>query len=272
MDHLGPCSNVFHSCIHSIGLNPGNGVWGLIAETMASMYALTAALACSSLSLKTFGTGRSAFKLTSTELEVFAYNVTSMGHSGVLTHFWITGGPALGSGTDNATVRYYVDGESHASIEFKPPMAAGVGFDDNTVWGTAKIGHGSNAGGWYLNLKVPFASSIRITVTLPGKKAAGCYVIIRGCEDLPVMVGALTLPRDARLRLHKIEGVTFQPGDWVPIVDLPHGDGLVYMTAIQANSSTPNVGAIHAWSHQPCLHLAWSHQPCLHLNCSPAQT
>ena len=56
----------------------------------------------------------------------------------------------LSNGTDNVTVRYYVDGESSAGIAFKPPMAAGVGFDDQaTGWGNAKIGR-AGMGGWYV--------------------------------------------------------------------------------------------------------------------------
>ena len=189
--------------------------------------------------LKTFGTGRSAFTLGPDEMTVFEYNVSSASAYGVMTHFWITGDPTLGSGTDNATVRYFVDNERSASVEFKPPMAAGVGFDDNTVWGNSKIGHASNRGGWYVNIKIPFQSTIRVTLTQPGGTAA-CFVILRGCENLPVTVGSLTLPTEARLGLHKIEQRTFQPGEWVPIVDLPSGDGLVYMTAIQASSRSSN--------------------------------
>lgn len=48
--------------------------------------------------LKTFGTGRSAFTLGSTEQVVFEHTVAA--GVGVMTHFWITGSPALGAGTD----------------------------------------------------------------------------------------------------------------------------------------------------------------------------
>ena len=90
--------------------------------------------------LRTFGTGKSAFTLTTEELTIFEHSVVNS--TGVMTHFWITGFQAIpgqrfrgfnGSGTDSATVRYYIDGEKTASIAFNPPMAAGVGFDDNTT-------------------------------------------------------------------------------------------------------------------------------------------
>ena len=83
--------------------------------------------------LRTFGTGRSEFKISAEETTVFQHDLPT-GSYGVFTHFWITGSPSPGAGTDNATVRYYLDGEAQPSIEFKPPLAAGVGFDDLTVW------------------------------------------------------------------------------------------------------------------------------------------
>ena len=54
-----------------------------------------------------------------------------------------------------------------------------------------------------------------------------CYVIVRGCENLPITVGAVTLPTTAKLTLHTIEEKLYKPLEWVPIVDLPTGDGLV---------------------------------------------
>jgi hypothetical protein len=111
--------------------------------------------------LRTFGTGASALAVNATELTLFEHAV-SAGTVGVMTHFWITGmelrPPSLGptmfrsNGTDNVTVRYYIDGESIASIEFKPPMAAGVGFNDDAANGdptgmaSAKIGRAGMGG------------------------------------------------------------------------------------------------------------------------------
>merc|ERR1711957_814469 len=89
--------------------------------------------------LKTFGTGSSAMIINTTEQLLFEHTVSTDGSTGVMTHFWITGlertpageQPKYNSnGTDDVIVRYYIDGEQAASIEFKPPMAAGVGFSD----------------------------------------------------------------------------------------------------------------------------------------------
>ena len=206
----------------------------LAAAALASLAGLSAATP----SYKTFGTGRSAIVVTSTQSTVFEHTVGEASAFGVMTHFWMTGG----AGTDEMTVRYFVDGEPTPSIEFKPPMAAGVGFNDAAPnWGNSKIGRGSDVGGWYVNLRIPFGRSIRVTLAMAaGSRPATAFVILRGCENLPVHVGSIALPTSARLRLHKIEDKTLAPFEAVPIVDLPSGSGLIYMHAIAAASASFN--------------------------------
>ena len=169
------------------------------------------------------------------------------------THFWITGGGPLAV-IDNTTVRYYLDGEAAASIAFKPPLAAGVGFDDDTVWGQALASHASGQSAWSIKYKIPFRRSARVTLQLPGAATASCqaFVIVRGCENLPVQVGPVTLPSTARLQLQKIENEVFQPLEWVPIADVPSGDGLLFMHTLQAASATNNF-----W--EGCYHLYTPH-------------
>ena len=232
----------------------------------AALAATAAAVPTAPPTLNTFGTGWSASVFNGTETTIFEHAVPS-GTVGVMTHFWITGmeqavhrpGSFFNSnGTDNATVRNYIDGEATASIAFKPPMAAGVGFSDSSANGDPTgmahrlIGR-AGMGGWYMNLKIPFGVSVRVTLTKDGPPGPygwkqvrlyidlrpffdwfatvlrliwsvltqdPSFVIVRGCENLPVMVGAQMLPPSARLRLHKIEGRVFQPLDWVPLLDM----------------------------------------------------
>ena len=47
-----------------------------------------------------------------------------------MTHFWAAGSPVV----DNVTMRYYVDNETEASIEFVASFATGVGFDDQEAY------------------------------------------------------------------------------------------------------------------------------------------
>ena len=91
--------------------------------------------------------------------------------------------------------------------------------------------------------------------------AASTFVIVRGTENLPVMVGTITLPRNARLELEKIEDKTFKPGEYVPIVNRDKGHGLIYMTAIQANSTNSDfIQGCCARAHHfaPSLYLSRS--------------
>lgn len=201
--------------------------------------------------LKTFGTGRSAFVLTTNETTVFSHTVSPGATHAVLTHFWTTA--FTHAAADNATIRYYVDGESQPSIEFKPSMAAGAGFDDQAMFGLAQMGHASKVGGWSNNFKVPFGATLRVTMQLAlTAKPTTSWVIVRGCESLPIAVGTVPLPPTARLSLHKIEAAVFQPGEHVPLLDLPEGGGLVYMHAIAVESTNTSF-----W--EGCYHLFTPH-------------
>ena len=71
---------------------------------------------------------------------------------------------------------------------------------------------GGTISGYFVNIKIPFGRSVEVTVK--GVIRNG-FVIVRGCENLPVAVGALTLPASARLTLQKIENRVFNSLDFV---------------------------------------------------------
>ena len=100
-------------------------------------------------------------------------------------------------------VRYYIDGEENASIGFELGMAAGTaGFDDTAAsWGTKWFGHGAHCA-WLNNFKIPFGSSIRVTIqSTDGKPPQdGFFMIVRGGLDIPLMIGDVTLPKNALTR------------------------------------------------------------------------
>ena len=87
---------------------------------MALLLTYSVALAAPAASWTTIGTGRSQAHLTDVETVLFEHNATK---GAVMNHFWAAGSPSV----DNTTVRYYVDGESSASIVFTPALACGVG-------------------------------------------------------------------------------------------------------------------------------------------------
>jgi hypothetical protein len=223
-------------------------LWLLAATTMAAAGTTVEGASLPAGPLKTFGTGRSAFQYTDSEMSLFKFTVGATARSAAMTHFWTTGS------TDTAIFRYYIDGETTASIEFTPPAASGAFFGDAQMWGTSKIGRGSSRGGWFVNIKIPFGNSVNVTIQAPSGAGRGNgFVILRGCENVPVHVGDVLLPPQARLQLHRIEAKTFQPLEFVPIVDVPSGQGLVLMTAIAANSSSNNF-----W--EGCYHLYTPHK------------
>ncbi|CAF1644995.1 unnamed protein product, partial [Adineta ricciae] len=99
-------------------------------------------------SLRTFGIGLSSQWLYPNESEIFNYTLSTRSSWGVMTHFWVTGDPAI----DLSTFSYYIDGESVPSIEFVSYMVAGAGFNDQTApWGTTWMGKGAKGGAWYNN-------------------------------------------------------------------------------------------------------------------------
>ena len=124
-------------------------------------------------------------------------------------------------------------------------LATGVGFDDLALWGTAKAGHAAKSGAWNVNYRIPFQRSAKVTLqhwAAPNSTAPQIgYAIVRGAENIPIKVGDLELPgATARLALHKIEDVTYAPLAWVPLIDIPEGDGLVYMTTLAVTSGNLN--------------------------------
>ena len=89
--------------------------------------------------------------------------------------------------------------------------------------------------------KIPFATSIRITVTMPFPGII--YYYARGMTSLPVTVGGLQLPPAARLRLYKNWNVTVKPLEKLSLVPNRTGAGLLYATMWSASSKY--IGAPH---------------------------
>jgi len=193
-----------------------------------------------------FGTGLSQGLLSMNETWMFAHIVPD-GHIGVMNHFWITYDRSVDNGT---IIRYYVDGETEASIQFTPSLACGTGsYDVQAPWGTKWFGKGAMDGGWYLNFRIPFTQSIVVT-TQHLYANNGFYMIVRGGLDLPVRIGDFTLPDNAKLQLQVVQK-TVQPIEWVPVADVPTGfAGLHFMHTLAIQSGDPNFleGCYHMYT------------------------
>ena len=99
------------------------------------LFGVVAFNSVASLGVKTIGlhglpNGNQHWALTDhSETELFSHNISDPNHVGVMTHFWMeTGrGPQGRYICDNNIIRYYIDGERIASLQFTPSMAAGSG-------------------------------------------------------------------------------------------------------------------------------------------------
>jgi len=185
----------------------------------------------------TFGTGHAGVVLPVTETVVFTHIIPS-NSTGVMNHFWSTCSPEAET---NMVVRYYIDNETTASIQFRPPLAAGVGFDDPVApWGTKWFGlgagNGINGQAWFNNFKIPFTSSIRVTVQATVKASGGFYIIVRGGLNLPLVIGDVTLPKNAKLQLQTFDG-PMKPLQVLDVASVPKGySGQLFMTTIAVNN------------------------------------
>ena len=169
----------------------------------------------------------SSAQITDQEQELFNYTLPAGSKWGYTTHFWITGGKSI----DNAIIRYYVDGEP---LEFSPPFAAGVGWDDQTIFMHKWAGKGSDLSAWNVNFRVPFTSNFRVTYRLPsGSSPDTVYMIVRGMTDQPLEIGGVKVPLPQGRMILQAKNATLQPMDFLSIVDIPQGmDGFVFQTTL----------------------------------------
>lgn len=197
-----------------------------------------------------FGTGLSGGSITTNETVIFAHTV-SAGNYGVMTHYWSTAGPGV---LENAIVRYYVDGETTASIAFAPPMAAGIGFGDSsaprgTKWIGIGAGNPGNGEAYYVNILIPFGSSIVVTVQHLTGNFDGFYMIVRGMLNKPLSIEGVVLPVTARLQLQVFQG-ELQPLEYLAVTNVPTGNGYHFLTFLSAQSGNLNFleGCFHTYS------------------------
>ena len=190
----------------------------------------------------TIGTGVSQAKLTPNETQFFEHNVSARGGWAYLNHFW-----AAGTGqVDSAIFRFYIDGESEASVVFQPSLACGVGFDDQAApWGTKWVGKGAKSTGWFHNIPIIFYKHVRVTYQLAPKDVPNgqgtLWTIVRGAEGLPLQLGNLALPLEGgsvKLLLQVKTDVHLKPLEFYDLANVPRGKkGSIFMTSLFVNST-----------------------------------
>jgi len=191
---------------------------------------------------------------------------------------------------------YYFDGEAVPSVVFEPAMAAGQSWaaafvdgkwvdsqrfvgDDGIFAAGANFGKSATKGGWWHKIKMPFQRSVLVTSRLVPrgnianisgkcfKGAFGTSAIIRGYEDTSptaalTLPSGVTLPRAAKMRLHRLDDVAVEAYDFAELAKLPAGvEGLLYLTAIGLEVSPPwsvmVTGKFHTTNEyiEGCWHL-----------------
>jgi hypothetical protein len=154
---------------------------------------------------------------------------------GCLTHMWFGGD---WPGYDQTRIRIYVDGETTPSIDMELGLGHGVGFGDAAApWGAAKVGKTGHPSGLYNTYRIPFGKSIRVTAQRAKASPDGApfWWIVRGTENLPVTIGGVRLPAQARLKLHKVESRSAPRLEEFPLCDVT-GSGALYQVTIAAKT------------------------------------
>ena len=152
-------------------------------------------------------------------------------------------------GVDYAIWRFYLDGETTASVELQMSQAAFVGnADPSAPWDNEWFGKNSKFGGWHVNVPIPFTHSVRVTLQLPEwwNGTERIFAMVRGVEDLPVRVNSFELPVDARLVASVKNSSALAPLDFHDMINLPAGtNGLMLGTMIDIRMYGPGASSLN---------------------------
>lgn len=180
--------------------------------------------------LKTFGTaGKAGVLYPDHEAVLFQHE-----GSGCLTFMWFGGD---WPGYERTRIRFYVDGEATPSIDMELFLGHGIGWGDSSApWGTKRLGKTGQPSGLYNTYRIPFGKSIRVTAELGAgvKNPQTFWWIFRGVENLPVYLGNIQLPPNARLRLQVHHGI-LDPLQVIEIAQSP-GAGALYQVTLAVTS------------------------------------
>ena len=198
-----------------------------------------AALSSLPKGLKTFGHSVKNGPLPyGEEVTVFEHNCTTAPCA--ITQIHVPSIYPRGSDTwdwQNGRLFIYVDGETTtASVNVTllelawVGRRASVGRDKPSdarglPWGVDLFGHTANSGGVYSTLRVPFGNSVRVTIRASPsyKHDAVFWCIVRGLEAYPVVLGDITLPASARLRVSRVEQRVLPHLGFVDLAAAPAG-------------------------------------------------
>jgi len=125
--------------------------------------------------------------------------------------------------------RFYLDGDTNATVgPVDTSQAAFVGHHDPSApWDNDFFGKNSNYGGWHVNVLIPFSKSVRVTLQYPPGMITThqLFAMVRGVENLPLTLGELPLPKNARLQIIVRESLALPTLAFHELVNIPSGQG-----------------------------------------------
>jgi Protein of unknown function (DUF2961) len=185
--------------------------------------------------LKTFGTaGKEGVLYPDHEVVLLQHE-----GRGCLTFMWFGGD---WPGYERTRIRVYVDDEVRPSIDMALFLGHGIGWDDPAApWGTERLGKTGQPSGLYNTYRIPFGKNIRITGELGAgiKTPQTFWWILRGVENLPVCLGIIRLPPNARLRLQVHNNIRLEPLQMIDIAQSPRA-GAIYQVTLAVASKNCN--------------------------------
>lgn len=189
----------------------------------------------------TFGSAGKAVALGPGETTLFEHNCSSSApHVCVLRHAWFGGNWA---GYDTTRLRYYIDGETRASIDGQFFLLHGTGFSDQAApWSSgALFGKTGQPSGIFNTFQIPFGDSVRVTAQASNNGTERFWWIFRGTENEAgvQLAGGKVLPAAARLRLHTHEGVEQPARSEISLIS-SHDAGAVLMTTLSVDAQSEN--------------------------------
>ena len=204
------------------------------------------------------------------ELVVFEHTLATQGNIAVMNHFWCGGS---WPGYENNVMRYYVDGEEKASVEYPFGLGHGSTMQDNDApWSAGQVfGKTGAPSGIFNTYVVPFSASIKVTVELrdlprlPSGGAGGdaepdttleaetkrFWIILRGHRivgesaagsnpyrpAIPLPGSGMALPHTARLKTFSNAGVRLKAGGQMTLFNsTANGCGAVFLVSLAVQS------------------------------------
>jgi hypothetical protein len=155
------------------------------------------------------------------------YTILTQSGAGCLTHMYFSG-----LSSTAMRIRVYVDGETAPSIDMASDL--GTGYHGNTLSPAGNSQMGAT-GGIFNNYHIPFGNGIRVAV-IPSSTPSDptLWWLIRGTQNLPLVVAGQTLPSTARLHLYRNEWATVYPLQEFNLFNVASGNGLVYQVTVAA--------------------------------------